>query len=64
MASETLVKCAHPPCECLVERQPKFCSSACSGARATARAPLQLRPSPCTAGESFLGDESSQGTTA
>jgi hypothetical protein len=35
MASETLMKCAHPPCECLVEEEQKFCSSSCLSARTT-----------------------------
>lgn len=36
MASETLKKCAHPPCECLVEAGEKFCGSACANEPASA----------------------------
>lgn len=43
MASETLVKCANPPCECLVEDEEQYCSSACSNARGSAS-------EPCTCG--------------
>lgn len=33
MSSETLVKCMHKPCQCLVEAEQKFCSAACKSAR-------------------------------
>jgi hypothetical protein len=39
MVSETLVKCGHPPCQCLIEAEQKFCSAACSSARGTASVP-------------------------
>jgi hypothetical protein len=39
MASETLVKCAHPPCQCLLEAEQRFCSASCSNRRATASVP-------------------------
>jgi metallothionein len=39
MASETLMKCMHGPCQCLVEAEQKFCSAACSSARATGSLP-------------------------
>jgi hypothetical protein len=29
MQSENLIKCAHPPCRCIVEVEDQFCSSAC-----------------------------------
>ena len=37
MASETLIKCAHPPCQCLVEEEQRFCSSACDSAKGASR---------------------------
>lgn len=37
MAPETLIKCAHPPCQCLVEAEPKVCSSSCASARGATR---------------------------
>jgi hypothetical protein len=33
MASETLIKCAHAPCQCLVEAEQQFCSATCASAR-------------------------------
>jgi len=45
MASETLVKCANPPCECLVEAEQKFCSSACSNSRGSGSEPVSVRSS-------------------
>jgi hypothetical protein len=35
MTSETLIKCAHPPCQCLVEAEQRFCSSACATAHSS-----------------------------
>ena len=50
MDSETLVKCAHPSCQCLVEAEQKFCSAACSTPRGTASVP-------CACGHPGCSDE-------
>jgi hypothetical protein len=34
MQSENLVKCAHPPCRCMVELEDQFCSAACASKEA------------------------------
>jgi hypothetical protein len=39
MASETLIKCSHPPCQCLIEAEQQFCSADCASARGAARGP-------------------------
>ncbi len=57
MDSETLVKCEHPPCQCLVEAEQKFCSSACSSARATASVPCSCGHSGCVLGEQRLAND-------
>ena len=41
MSSETIIKCLHPPCPCLVEADQKFCSSACADARGASRGPCR-----------------------
>ena len=33
MSAETLVKCVHKPCQCLVEAEQNYCSAACRTAR-------------------------------
>ncbi len=55
MGSETLMKCAHPPCECLVEAEQQFCSSSCASVRGSARVPCMCDPG-CV-GEQRLGEE-------
>jgi hypothetical protein len=49
MASETLMKCMHGPCQCLVEAEQKFCSTACSTARATHSVPCPCGHPGCVA---------------
>ena len=56
MASKTLVKCAHPPCQCLVESEQSFCSSACSSARAAASAPCACGHTGCADDQILTGD--------
>jgi hypothetical protein len=56
MASETLMKCAHPPCQCLVEAEQQFCSSSCASARGSARMPCTCGHPGCTT-EHELGDD-------
>ena len=33
MSTETLVKCMHKPCQCLVEAEQQFCSAVCKTAK-------------------------------
>lgn len=56
MSNETLVKCSHPPCQCLVEAEEKFCSSACASARGSNGGPCICGHPDCIA-ETRLGDE-------
>ncbi len=58
MASETLVKCGHPRCECLVEDEQKFCSSACSNFRGTAGEPCMCGHPGCAGVDPLVEDES------
>jgi metallothionein len=58
MASETLVKCANAPCECLVEAEQKYCSSACSNARGSAGEPCMCGHPGCTGEEVLRQNES------
>jgi len=58
MASETLMKCAHPLCQCLVEEEQKYCSSACARLDGALRGPCSCGHSGCiAAGEIAEGDE-------
>jgi hypothetical protein len=61
MSSETLVKCGHPNCQCLVEAEQKFCSSACSTTRGATRGPCMCGHPGCT-GEQPLADEEEMDT--
>lgn len=56
MSTETLVKCLHPPCQCLVEAEQKFCSSACASAHGAGRGPCMCGHADC-AGEHNIEDE-------
>jgi hypothetical protein len=47
MTSETLVKCGHPPCQCLVEAEQKFCSAECASARGASRVPCLCGHADC-----------------
>jgi hypothetical protein len=47
MTSETLIKCTHPPCRCLVEAEQKFCSSVCASARGATREPCMCEHEGC-----------------
>ena len=58
MSNETLVKCGHPPCQCLVEAEQTFCSSACASARGPSSGPCLCGHADCVA-ETRLGDEES-----
>ena len=49
MDSETLMKCAHPSCQCLVEDEQQYRSSACSKADGAARGPCMCGHRGCTA---------------
>jgi hypothetical protein len=42
MQSENLIKCAHKPCQCLVEIEDQFCSSACAAAKDTPDRPARV----------------------
>jgi hypothetical protein len=58
MASETLVKCAHPPCQCLVEEEQKYCSSACAKPDGASRGSCMCAHAGCIAQlETAEGDE-------
>lgn len=58
MASETLVKCAHPQCQCLVAEEQKYCSSACSRPDGAMHAPCACGHPGCTAASEIAeGDE-------
>lgn len=59
MSSETLVKCAHPPCQCLVEAEQKFCSANCENADGSARVPCLCDHDGCV-GEYRLGKEENE----
>jgi hypothetical protein len=50
-STETLIKCMHPPCQCLVEPQQKFCSSACSSANGSLRGPCTCGHEGCAVDE-------------
>jgi hypothetical protein len=54
MDSETLVKCAHPPCQCLVEEEQNYCSSACSKADGASRGPCMCGHRGCHAGGEIM----------
>jgi hypothetical protein len=56
MSSETLMKCAHPPCQCLAEAEQQFCSSPCAGVRGSARVPCMCGHVGCV-GEQRLDEE-------
>jgi metallothionein len=56
MPSETLMKCAHPACLCLVEAEQRFCSSACSSDRGYVSGPCLCGHPGCT-GERPLEDD-------
>ena len=45
MDSETLMKCAHPSCQCLVEDEQQYRSSACSKADGASWGPVHVRSS-------------------
>ena len=57
MASETLMKCAHPPCQCLVEAEQKYCSAACESAGGSARRPCVCDHPGCLDRETLASDE-------
>ncbi len=56
MGSETLTKCAHSPCQCLVDAEQQFCSSSCASVRGSARVPCVCGHPVCV-GEPRLDDE-------
>jgi hypothetical protein len=56
MASETLIKCGHPPCQCLVEAELHFCSATCASARGAARGACACGHAGCTAESSVKQD--------
>lgn len=62
MASETLVKCAHPPCECLVEAEQQFCSASCSSARGASSGPCTCGHPGCAGEDLMEEDEAGQGS--
>jgi len=39
MSSKTLIKCAHPHCQCLIEAEQQFCSATCASAKGASRGP-------------------------
>lgn len=53
MSTETLVKCSHAPCQCLVEAEQPFCSATCASARGLAGGPCMCGHAGC-AGEREL----------
>jgi len=58
MASETLMKCTHPPCQCLVDvDQQQFCSPACARAMGATQLPCSCGHAGCV-GDQILFDES------
>jgi len=50
MPSKTLIKCAHPPCQCLIEAEQQFCSATCASAKGASR-------SPCLCGHAGCGEQ-------
>ena len=56
MTSETLVKCMHKPCQCLVEEEQKFCSAACETAVGNDIVPCPCGHAGCI-GEQWITDE-------
>ena len=56
MQSESLIKCAHPPCRCIVEVEDQFCSTACAS-----KPPLNV-PCPCGHPECVASKETLEGT--
>jgi hypothetical protein len=57
MTSQTLVKCEHPPCSCLVEAEQKFCSAVCASARGSARGPCMCGHEGCAEGQQLAEGE-------
>ena len=47
MQSETLMRCAHPPCRCLVETEDEFCSAACRRAQHSPDGPCRCGHPEC-----------------
>ena len=56
MQSESLIKCAHPPCRCIVEVEDQFCSTACAS-----KPPLNV-PCPCGHPECVASKQTLKGT--
>ncbi len=56
MGSETLMKCAHPPCQCLLEAEQQFCGSSCASVRGSARVPCMCGHPGCV-GDQRLDEE-------
>lgn len=57
MSTETLIKCMHPPCQCLVEAEQKFCGSACASARGASRGPCMCGHPDCVGEHTVTEDE-------
>jgi hypothetical protein len=55
--TETLIKCTHPPCQCLVEPEQRFCSVACSSADGSSRGPCRCGHEGCIAAERLMENE-------
>jgi hypothetical protein len=58
MQSENLIKCAHPPCRCLVELEDQFCSTACASSK-----PPPTAPCPCGHPDCAAPEQTSKGMT-
>ena len=47
MPSKTLIKCACPPCQCLIEAEQQFCSAFCANAKGAPRGPCMCGHAGC-----------------
>ena len=61
MQSESLMKCGHGACRCLVETEDEFCSAACAQAKARGLETCECGHSECaTASESVRNSQSAE----
>jgi hypothetical protein len=63
MTSETLIKCAHGPCQCLVEAEQQFCSATCASARGGSRGACLCGHAGCTEESSVAEDQKAEASS-
>jgi len=54
MPSETLIKCAHRPCQCLIEAGQQYCSASCASARGASSGPCMCGHAGCVGEQNTL----------